>query len=97
MDAKVTDEEVRWVISQMAARTLTRMGDPERREALKAAVRDWFPDTSKVDEFELRRITDMVAVGFHGMANLVDERLKRLMINGKARVLDGSGQQTSTS
>ena len=86
MGAALTDEQVRHLISQMAAKTLTRMGDPERRDALKTAVKDWLPDA---DEFEVRRVTDLVATGFHGMANLIDERLRRLVINGKAVPLDG--------
>lgn len=80
--ATVADEELRWVVSKLAAQMLTRMGDEERRDALKKAVHDWLPD---VDEFELRRCTDAVAKGMYGMANLVDQRLGRLTEQGRAR------------
>lgn len=85
----VSDEELRWVISRMVAKMLTTAGDPEQRDRLKRAVRDWFPNQDKVDEFELRRLTEAVAAGFHGMANLVDERLARLLASGKAVEPDG--------
>lgn len=86
-----SDEQVRWLISQMASRMLTRAGDPEpeRRAALERAVADWLPG---VDAFERRRVAELVAQGFHGMANLVDERRARLEQAGKAAPLGGPGE-----
>lgn len=81
--ASVTNEEIHWVISKIAAQMLTRMGDRERRDALKQTVRDWLPGAD-IDEFELRRCTEAVASGMYGMANLVDERRQRLEKQGRA-------------
>ena len=78
------DEELRYLISVLSARLLTNAAAPNRRDALKRAVRDWFPDHDDVDEFELRRITEAVAAGFSGMANLIEERLWRLVEAGRA-------------
>lgn len=74
-----SDNELRYLISVLSMRLLTNAGAPERRDALKKAVRDWFPDHDDVDEFELRRITEIVGGGLLGMANLIEQRLGRLI------------------
>lgn len=77
----LTDQEIRWVASKMAAKMLTQAADASQRERLKRAVADWAPD---VDEFERRRLADLVARSFLGLANLVDDRLLRLITKGEA-------------
>jgi hypothetical protein len=79
--ATLTDGEIRWVASQMAARMLTNAAEENQRTRLKQAVRDWAPD---VDEFERRRVADAVASAFKGLANLLDDRLLRLINKGEA-------------
>lgn len=79
-----SDEELRGLVSEMTMRLLVNAADAGQQERLKRAIRDWYPDTSTVDEFELRRVTEAVREGFRGMANLVDERLERLVESGRA-------------
>jgi hypothetical protein len=79
-----SDEEVRGLISAVTMRLLRNAADSTQEDRLKKAIRDWYPDPDTVDEFELRRLTRMVQEGLGGMANLVEERLARLIDAGKA-------------
>ena len=78
------DEEVRGLISAMSVRLLLAAADPSQEERLKRAIRDWYPNPDTVDEFELRRLTRMTQEGLAGMAKLVEDRLERLIDQGKA-------------
>jgi hypothetical protein len=86
--ATATDEEIRWLASQMASQLLVRAGDPtpERLGALRLALADWMPGA---DEFELRRVADAVAISFRRFARLLDDRLERLEDKGQAKAFHG--------
>jgi hypothetical protein len=81
--ARLTDEQVRHLTSDLIAQALTRMADdtPERSLVLKDALKAWVPEA---DEFDLREILPRVQVGLRGMATLVEERRERLVSTGKA-------------
>jgi hypothetical protein len=83
--ARLSDEQVRYLISDIVAHALTRMGDPtpERTDALRAVVRMHCPQLAE-DEFDLRDVVAKVAAGLNGMANLVQERRDRLVATGRA-------------
>jgi hypothetical protein len=80
---RMTDEQVRHLVSDIAIKMLVRASDPEpeRVDALRAVVRMCAPE---MDEFDLRDVVAKVAVGLNGMAVLVAERLGRLIEQGEA-------------
>ncbi len=81
--AKQTEEQVRYLVAELAIRLLVRAGDhePERQAALRRAIQDQVPEA---DEFELRELVGKCAEGLYGMANLIEARREVQVAKGKA-------------
>lgn len=81
--AKLSDEQIRALYSDIGAHLLGRCGDPtaERSSVLRQVIKDYAPD---VDEFELRRLVIHVATGLRQLATLIEERRDRMMDEGRA-------------
>lgn len=57
---RVSDAQVRYAGAMVAAALLENASLPGHEDALRKAVRLWFPDSDKVDGQELRRVTALV-------------------------------------
>ena len=81
--ARLNDEQIRALYSDIAAALLGRAGDPEaeRSTVLRQVIKDYAPD---VDEFELRRLVKNVATGLRQLATLIEDRRDRMMDAGTA-------------
>jgi hypothetical protein len=81
--ARLSDEQVRALYSDIGAQLLGRAGDPtaERSNVLRQVIKDHVPDA---DEFEVRRLVVHVATGLRQLATLVEDRRDKLMDQGRA-------------
>jgi hypothetical protein len=81
--AKLTDEQIRALYSDIGAHLLGRAGDPtaERSAVLRQVIKDYVPDA---DEFEQRRLVVHVATGLRQLATLIEDRRDKLMDSGRA-------------
>lgn len=74
-----TNEQGAYLSATMAARALRRAGDPEVRDGLVAALKNWIPDA---DDLMLREVAERVARDFQTTAGLIEQRRDRLVGRG---------------
>lgn len=82
--ARPTDQQVAYLSSQLAARLLENATLPEHEDALLRAMRDWLPDTDRVDAHMLKELARSVRANLEICRALLLNRLDRLVTEGKA-------------
>jgi hypothetical protein len=90
----MSDEEVRYALSEIVSSVLERMAAPDQRDRLRARMRDRFPNRELVDDVELGRITELAAAGLleirarrrHGLERMV---IERFMVDPAERIRAG--------
>lgn len=83
---EITEAQVTWLASTMAARMLADAGGPGRRGQLADRLRDWFPD-GQLTINQLHDLSGRVGQRFVGLAGLIDNRTTKLAAEDPPRAV----------
>lgn len=84
--AQKTDEEKRFVVTELAMLALEALADgsEQSRARIRYTVKAWFPD---VDEFDMRHLVSHMEVGVQDLRAKLSERRDRMIVKGDVRDL----------